>query len=98
MDYEDIWLAIAEGYLGGVRRLGFRHQVNVQPWRTSRRELQDLDDLLRALAREDGENARIKEEEAGQLRGPPHVTRYELALDEISCSTSQSITGLYILV
>ncbi|KAI4284976.1 MAG: hypothetical protein L6R38_001044 [Xanthoria sp. 2 TBL-2021] len=65
LDYEDIWLAIAEGYLSRVRRLGFRHQVTVQPWRTNRRELQDLDDLLRALAREDGENANIKEEEAG---------------------------------
>lgn len=65
LDYEDIWLAIAEGYLGRVRRLGFRHQTNVQPWRTNRRELQELHDLLRALAREDGENARIQEQDAG---------------------------------
>ncbi|KAL8925863.1 MAG: hypothetical protein Q9172_002067 [Xanthocarpia lactea] len=65
IDYEDIWLAIAEGYLGHVRRLCFRHQVNVQPWKTNKRVLQDLDDLLRALAREDGENAKTKEEDAG---------------------------------
>ncbi|KAI4234906.1 MAG: hypothetical protein LQ349_003491 [Xanthoria aureola] len=65
LDYEDIWLAIAEGYLGRVRRLGFRHQFNVQPWRTNRTELQDLDDLLRALAREDGQEANIKEQDAG---------------------------------
>ena len=65
LNYEDIWLAIAEGSLGRVRRLGFRHQTNVQPWRTNRRELQELHDLLRALAREDGENARVKEGDAG---------------------------------
>ncbi|KAL8800224.1 MAG: hypothetical protein Q9223_007341 [Gallowayella weberi] len=65
VDYEDIWSAIAEGYLGRVRRLGFCHQANVQPWRTGKRALQDLDDLLRALAREDGANASVKEEDAG---------------------------------
>ncbi|KAL8692927.1 MAG: hypothetical protein Q9224_003861 [Gallowayella concinna] len=65
VDYENIWSSIAEGYLGRVRRLGFCHQPNVQPWRTDKRALQDLDDLLRALAREDGASASIKEEDAG---------------------------------
>lgn len=65
LDYEDLWFAIAEGYLGRVRRLGFCHQVNVPPWMTEKRELRDLDDLLRALAREDGANASTKEEDAG---------------------------------
>ncbi|KAL8799384.1 MAG: hypothetical protein Q9182_005926 [Xanthomendoza sp. 2 TL-2023] len=65
LDYEDIWSAIADGYLGHVRRLGFCHQANVQPWRTGRRALQDLDELLRALAREDGPSASVKEEDAG---------------------------------
>ncbi|KAL8782064.1 MAG: hypothetical protein Q9213_005736 [Squamulea squamosa] len=65
MDYDDIFLAIAEGYLGRVRRVGFRRQFNGQSRETNKRALRDLDDLLRALAREDGDNAKIKEEDAG---------------------------------
>lgn len=64
-EYEDLYAAISEGYLGRLRRLEFWHRLTARPPKRCRNQVQELDDLLRALAREDGENANIKERIAG---------------------------------
>ncbi|KAL8691516.1 MAG: hypothetical protein Q9218_003282 [Villophora microphyllina] len=65
LDYDELWWAISEGYLDRLRRLILRPRSSTRPPKSVRERVQDLDDLLKALAREDGENATITEDEAG---------------------------------
>ncbi|KAI4197241.1 MAG: hypothetical protein LQ350_006072 [Teloschistes chrysophthalmus] len=65
LDDDELWDAIDEGHLSCLRRLVFTHRSGTRPPKAIRRYVRDLDDLLKALAREDGERATIDEDEAG---------------------------------
>ncbi|KAL8947463.1 MAG: hypothetical protein Q9222_006257 [Ikaeria aurantiellina] len=65
INYTRVWNLIADGYLGCLRRFELRCPAHV--WRPPRlrEELEDINDFLCALAREDEESAVIKEKDAG---------------------------------
>lgn len=63
--YDAFYDAIAEGYLARLRRVVFFHRIDTRLGKTEKQLMHEMDELLRALAREDGENATIKEEHAG---------------------------------
>lgn len=63
--YDSFFEVVAEGYLGRLRRVTFYLSVALRFTRHDEQIVHELDDLLRALAREDGERATIKEEHAG---------------------------------
>ena len=65
LDLDPLWNAVAEGFLRRVRLIRYYFRRDTQLTRRFVRVVEDLDDLLRALAREDGENATFKEEDAG---------------------------------
>ncbi|KAI4172135.1 MAG: hypothetical protein LQ343_003784 [Gyalolechia ehrenbergii] len=63
--YDLFWNLIDEGFLGNLRHVNWYHRRGVHLSKHATRIVRELDELLQALAREDGENARIKEEDAG---------------------------------
>lgn len=60
-----LWDAIAEDYLNRVRHVQYFYRHDARLSKRTRRLVDELDDLLRALAREDGPDAAITEEDAG---------------------------------
>ena len=58
-----IWDAVAEGRLGNLRRMFF-HVQSLEPW-SKERDRNEFSEYLKALAREDGTEARFTEDEAG---------------------------------
>ncbi|KAL8904674.1 MAG: hypothetical protein Q9207_003124 [Kuettlingeria erythrocarpa] len=77
--------AIAEGYLARLRRVAFFHHADALLEKTDKQMLLEMDELLRALAREDGENATIREEHAG--------VRVVYVRDHVKC-LSMGSTGI----
>ncbi|KAL8766812.1 MAG: hypothetical protein Q9194_006161 [Teloschistes cf. exilis] len=67
LDDDGLWDAIDEGHLSCLRRLVFTHRSGTRPPKAVTRYVRDLSDLLKALAREDGERATINEDEAGSF-------------------------------
>lgn len=63
--YELLWNLVDEGFLGNLRNVKWYHRRDANMPKHVSRAIGELDELLRALAREDGENARISEEDAG---------------------------------
>lgn len=63
--YDLLWSLVDEGFLGNLRNVKWYHRRDATIPKCVARAIRDLDELLRALAREDGENARIGEEDAG---------------------------------
>lgn len=62
----DLWVAIADDYgFGRVRKVRVHRRLDWAATKESKRQMKDLDELLKALAREDGDNAEIKEADAG---------------------------------
>ncbi|KAL9605611.1 MAG: hypothetical protein Q9179_001190 [Wetmoreana sp. 5 TL-2023] len=68
-DYEELWSAVAEGYLGRLRRVEFHYRKNARPPKFVKKQLEELNDLLQALAREDREREIINVEDAGAYIG-----------------------------
>lgn len=60
-----IFEVVAEGFLGRLRQVTFIHSGDARFTKHDKQVVHELDDLLRALAREDGEHATIREEHAG---------------------------------
>lgn len=67
LDDDDLWEAIDQGHLSCLRRLVLRYRNANRPPKAVRRYVRELDDLLKALAREDGAHAVIDENKAGAL-------------------------------
>ena len=62
----DLWAVIAcESRFGRVRKVGIHRRLGWADTREGKEQVKDLDDLLKALAREDGPNADVKEDDAG---------------------------------
>ena len=62
----DLWAVIAsESRFGRVRKVGIHRRLGWADTREGKEQVKDLDDLLKALAREDGPNAEVKEVDAG---------------------------------
>ena len=58
------WDAMADGWLRNLRKLRLHHVNNLY---LERKDLKEIDDLLKAMSREDGEGAQIKEDDAGVI-------------------------------
>ncbi|KAL9603547.1 MAG: hypothetical protein Q9219_001049 [cf. Caloplaca sp. 3 TL-2023] len=65
IDCDSVWDTITEGYLGRVRKVRYQFRRDGFLPKHLKCALKELDDLLRALAREDGEKGTIREENAG---------------------------------
>lgn len=62
----DVWAAIAyDSGFGRVRKVRVHRRLGWAATEDGKEQVKDLDDLLKALAREDGDNAEIKEADAG---------------------------------
>lgn len=62
----DLWAAIAYDYgFGRVRKVRVHRRLEWTATEEGEEQMKDLDELLKALAREDGANAEIKEADAG---------------------------------
>ena len=62
----DLWAVIAcESRFGMVRKVGIHRRLGWPDTREGKEQVKDLDDLLKALAREDGPNADVREVDAG---------------------------------
>ena len=62
----DLWAAIADDYgFGRVRKVRVHRKLEWAATEEGNKQMKDLDELLKALAREDGANAEIKEADAG---------------------------------
>ena len=62
----DIWVAIAyENWFGGVRKVRVHRRLGWAATAEGKEQMKDLDELLKALAREDGASAEMDEAEAG---------------------------------
>ena len=62
----DLWAVTAcESRFGRVRKVGIHRRLGWTDTREGKEQVRDLDDLLKALAREDGPNADVKEVDAG---------------------------------
>lgn len=64
-NYGGIFGLVDDGYLGRLRQVTYVQSSDAGLTRYDRQIVHELDDFLRALAREDGENASIKENQAG---------------------------------
>ena len=65
-DASDLWAVIAcESRFGRVRKVGIHRRLGWADTREGKEQVKDLDDMLKALAREDGPNAEVKEDDAG---------------------------------
>ncbi len=61
-----LWCAIAQDFgFRGVRKVHVHRRLGWTATESGREELKELDELLKALAREDGANAEIEEADAG---------------------------------
>lgn len=64
----DLWAAIAyDNGFGRVRKVRVHRRLGWAATEEGKEQVKDLDELLKALAREDGANAEIKEADAGIL-------------------------------
>lgn len=64
----DLWLAITTfGRFRGIRKVRVHRRLRWAATKEEKEHLKDLDELLKALAREDGANAEISEADAGVL-------------------------------
>ncbi len=62
----DLWFAIDQDYgFGRVRKVRAHRRLGWTATEEGREEVRELDELLKALAREDGANAEIEEADAG---------------------------------
>lgn len=62
----DVWAAIAyDSRFGRVRKVRVHRRLGWAATKEGKEQVKDLDDLLKALAREDGANAEIQEADAG---------------------------------
>lgn len=62
----DIWAGIAyDSGFGRVRKVRVHRRLEWAATEEGREQVKDLDELLKALAREDGANAEVKEDDAG---------------------------------
>ena len=62
----DLWVAIAyDGGFGRVRKVRVHRRLEWAATEEGKEQVKDLDELLKALAREDGANAEMKEADAG---------------------------------
>ncbi len=62
----DLWAAIAyDNGFGRVRKIRVHRRLGWAATEEGKEQMKDLDELLKALAREDGANAEIKEGDAG---------------------------------
>lgn len=63
---QDLWVAIAyDNGLGRVRKVRVHRRLGWAATEEGKEQVKDLDELLKALAREDGANAEIEEADAG---------------------------------
>ena len=62
----DLWFAISyDKEFGGVRKVRIHRRLGWTATEEGKEQVKDLDELLKALAREDGANAEIEEANAG---------------------------------
>ena len=62
----DLWAAFAyDRGFGRVRKVRVHRRLGWATTEEGKKQVKDVDDLLKALAREDGANAEIKEDDAG---------------------------------
>ena len=62
----DFWAAIAsDGGFGRIRKVRVHRRLGWTTTKDGTKQVEELDELLKALAREDGPNAEIKEDDAG---------------------------------
>lgn len=61
----DLWFAISDEGFDRVRRVRVHRRLGWTASKEGKRRIKDVDELLKALAREDGDNAAIDENEAG---------------------------------
>ena len=61
----DVWCAICDEGIGGVRKVRVHRRLGWTATREGKKWIKEVDELLKALAREDGANAAIDENEAG---------------------------------
>ena len=61
----DLWCAICDEGFGRVRKVRVHRRLGWTATRGGQKRIMDVDELLKAFAREDGDNAAINENEAG---------------------------------
>ena len=61
----DLWSAICDEGFGRVRRVRVHRRLGWTATKEGKSRIKDVDDLLKALAREDGDKATMDENEAG---------------------------------
>ena len=61
----DLWYAICDEGFGRVRRVRVHRRLGWTASKEGKEIVKDVDELLKALAREDGDNAAMDENEAG---------------------------------
>ena len=63
----DLWCALCDEGLGIVRKVRVHRRLGWTATKEGKKRMNDVDELLKALAREDGVNAAIDETEAGVI-------------------------------
>ena len=64
-EYEELFLAISDGLIGNLRRIEFWYRLNARPPKRCVKQVEEISELLSALATENGKNMCIEQQHAG---------------------------------